>query len=131
MGCSDGRVEVILGGGSQEEDSGSIGGGKGSIPRRTGKERLLLHLSPSFMWGRCVTPCSSVVHIISRQAFLSGIIPHSVKPSSLRISSRLPPLYFHSHCPPSYVVLLASHHMSIPPYGFKFFSWFSQLFSSP
>ena len=49
-------------------------------------------------------PCSTVVHIISRQSLLCDIILYFVQPSSLR-SSYLPRLlYFHYHRPPPYVV---------------------------
>ena len=57
---------------------------------------------------RCHTPpCSTVVHFLPTQSLLFDIGTHSVQPSSLRPSS-LP-----SHRPPSYVVLLSSHHMPI------------------
>ena len=62
-------------------------------------------------------PCSTVVHIISRQSLIFDVILYFVQPSSLRYSS-LPspfPLYFHFHRPSSYVVLLSSQHMPIPP----------------
>ena len=78
---------------------------------------LPLHLFPTFMWGRCwryTPPCSTVIHIISRQSLLFDIIPHSVQPSSLRSSSLPSPLYSHYHCPNSYVVFLSSHHMPVP-----------------
>ena len=35
-------------------------------------------------------------------------------PSTLTHSTPPPPVYFHSHRPPSYVVLLYSHHITIP-----------------
>ena len=38
VGGSDGGLEVILGRGAPEEDKGSVGGGKGGVPGRTGKE---------------------------------------------------------------------------------------------
>ena len=59
-------------------------------------------------------PCSTVVHIISRQSPLFDVILNFVQPSSLRSSSLPSPLYFHYHRPPSYVVFISSHHMSIP-----------------
>ena len=46
---------------------------------------------------------------------LCDIIPHTAQPSSLRASSLPSPVYFHSHCHPSYAVLLSSHHIPIPP----------------
>ena len=46
--------------------------------------------------------------------FLISSVTNSVQPSSLRSSSLPSLLYFHSHHPPSYVVLLSSHHMPIP-----------------
>ena len=52
---------------------------------------------------------------------LSDIIPHSIKPSPLRPSFLPPSLYFHFHLPPSYVVLLSSHHITCP-YHFNFLS---------
>ena len=60
------------------------------------------------------TPCSTVVHIISRQSLLFDVILYFVQPSSLRSSALPSPLYFHYHRPPSYVVFLSSHHMPIP-----------------
>ena len=54
-------------------------------------------------------PCSSVIHIISRQSLLFDIIPDPVQPSSLSSSSLPSPLYFHYYRPPSYVVLISSH----------------------
>ena len=62
-------------------------------------------------------PCSTVVHIISRQSLIFDVILYFVQPSSLRYSS-IPspfPLYFHFHRPSSYVMLLSSQHMPIPP----------------
>ena len=57
-------------------------------------------------------PCSTVVHIISRQSLLFYFVqPSSLSSSSLSIPS---PLYFHYHRPPSYAVFLSSHHMPIP-----------------
>ena len=77
----------------------------------------LLHLIPTLCgvdvrWH--TPPCSMVVHIISRQSLLFDVILYFVQPSSLRSSSLPSPLYFHYHRPPSYVVLLSSHHMPIP-----------------
>ena len=59
-------------------------------------------------------PCSTVVHIISRQSLLFDIILYCVQPSSLSFLSSLFPV-FQYHRPPSYVVVLSSHHMPIPP----------------
>ena len=59
-------------------------------------------------------PCCTVVHIISQQSLLFDVILYFVQPSSLRSSSLPSPLYFHYHCPPSYVVFFSSHHMPIP-----------------
>ena len=79
---------------------------------------LPLHLIHTFMWGRCTMtciytpPCSTIVYFFLRQSLLFDIIPHSVQPSSLRPSSVPSPLYFHFHRPPSYVVLLSSHHIA-------------------
>ena len=78
---------------------------------------LPLHISLTFMCSRYrlyTPPCSSVVHFLPRQSLLPGIIPHTLQPSSPRSSSLPSPLYFHIHRPPSYVVLLSSHHTLIP-----------------
>ena len=56
----------------------------------------------------------------SRQSLLFDISLHSVESSSLRSSSPPSPLYFHSHCPPSYVVFFSSHHMLIPLHSHSF-----------
>ena len=55
-----------------------------------------------------------IIHFLPRQSILFYIIPHSVQSSSLRSSSLPSPLYFHFHHPPSYAVILSSHHMHIP-----------------
>ena len=59
-------------------------------------------------------PCSTVVHIISRQSLLFDVILYFVQPSSLMSSSLPSPLYCHYHRPPSHVVFISFHHMSIP-----------------
>ena len=59
-------------------------------------------------------PSSTVVHITGRQSLLFDVILYFVQPSSLRPSSIPCSLYFHFHRPPSYAVLLSSHHMPIP-----------------
>ena len=51
---------------------------------------------------------------LRRQSLLFDIIPHSVQPSSPSSSPLPSPLVFHYHRPPSYIVLLSSHHMPIP-----------------
>ena len=42
------------------------------------------------------SPCSTVVHIISRQSLLFDVILYFVQPSSFRSSSLPSPLYFHN-----------------------------------
>ena len=76
-----------------------------------------LHISLTFMCSRYrlyTPPYSSAVHLLPRQSLLPGIIPHTLQPPSPRSSSLPSPLYFHIHRPPSYVVVLSSHHMLIP-----------------
>ena len=60
---------------------------------------------------RYTPPRGSVEYFLPRQSLLFDMTPHSVRPSSLRPSSSL---VLHFHRPPSYIVLLSSHHMPIP-----------------
>ena len=80
---------------------------------------LFLHLTPTFVCEfdvrRHPPSCITVVHFFPQQFLLFyDIVPHSVQSCSLRPISLLSPMYFHFHRPPSYVVLLSSHHMLIP-----------------
>ena len=59
-------------------------------------------------------PCSTVVHIISRQSLLFDIILYFVQPSSLLSSSLPSPLFLHFLRPSSCILFLSSHHMPIP-----------------
>ena len=93
-----------------------FGGNWGSCGRVTGIffSFILFPLLCGVDVRRHTPPCSSVIHIISRQSLLFDVILHFVQPSSLRSSSLPSPLYFHYHCPPSCVVFLSSHHMPVP-----------------
>ena len=59
-------------------------------------------------------PCSTTVHFISRQSLLFDIILYFVLGLPLFL-----PNVLHFHRPPSYVVVLPSHHMPIPHQPFS------------
>ena len=72
---------------------------------------------------------STVIHFISRQSLFFDSVLYLSNHLLLGLPLKIPsPMCFHFHRPPSYAVLLSSHHMPIIPYHFNFLSWNSFAF---